>query len=124
MKNRYEASSDSRRFELIRFTAKGFSLVELMVVITIIAILIAVLLPVLSKAREQAAKVKCMAHLRQINVAIVMYRTDYRDYLPLGLHSALNSRPRGYYWFEHIGPYLQRSDQQDQIALNKDRSVL
>ena len=67
MKTRYEPSCNRHRFGRIRFTRKGFSLVELLVVIAVLAILIALLLPVLSKARQQAAKVTCMAHLRQIN---------------------------------------------------------
>ena len=68
-----------------KFENSAFTLVELLVVIAIIAILIAILLPALSKARDQANTVKCLANLRQIGQAAVMYTQDNKDQtLPAG----------------------------------------
>lgn len=63
-------------------TDRGFTLVELLVVISIIALLLAVLMPALSKARENGRKVVCGANLKQIGISLPLYAADYQDKLP------------------------------------------
>ena len=60
----------------------GFTLVELLVVISIIAILIALLLPALAKAKSLANSVACKANLHSMGVAMEEYESTYQNFLP------------------------------------------
>jgi prepilin-type N-terminal cleavage/methylation domain-containing protein/prepilin-type processing-associated H-X9-DG protein len=82
---------------------KGFSLVELLVVIAIVALLVALLLPVILRAREYAQQYTCQANLQAMGAAYHAYALDYRDCIvPLIRGSSIW---KGIDWYEVLMPY-------------------
>ena len=93
---------------------RGFTLVELLVVIAIIAILIALLLPAVQAAREAARRTQCMNNFKQIGIAMHNYHSA-RNTFPNGelyVHSAFNPENLDQYyakgWGVRILPYIEQ----------------
>lgn len=65
-----------------RLPQKGFTLVELLVVVAVIAILAAVLFPVFFAAREKARASACLSNYHQVGLAVQQYAADFDDHTP------------------------------------------
>jgi prepilin-type N-terminal cleavage/methylation domain-containing protein/prepilin-type processing-associated H-X9-DG protein len=100
---------------------RGFTLVELMVVIGIIALLISILMPSLRRAREAASSAACLSNLRQIGLAFATYANDHRgsvvpkDYYDLKNPSAV---PGNWAGILVDGKYLAAPAQPDPKSTN------
>lgn len=100
----------------------GFTLVELLVVITIIVILAAILFPVFASARKRARSAGCINNLKQLGTAARMYSTDYDGAITIGMRpSNPGTNDGAWYWrwfvyASNIQVYVCPSGHQEQRA--------
>ena len=95
----------------------GFTLVELLVVITIIGILIALLLPAVQAAREAARRMQCSNNLKQMGLAVQLY-AEARGSLPPGCNIVTAwGGQSGWPWTAFILPYTEAGNISNQLDL-------
>lgn len=104
----------------------GFTLVELLVVIGIIALLISILLPSLSKARQAATRTACLANVKQVTFAFNLYVNANKGYLPFSAPNNV-SRDEDWVWWQNtrianigdggIGPYLDLKEKNFKVLI-------
>jgi len=79
---------------------RGFTLIEMMIVVAIIAILVSILVPNFIRARAQAQTAACEANLKEIATALELYETDNDSYPPSGTVNTSNTA---------LQPYLKQT---------------
>jgi prepilin-type N-terminal cleavage/methylation domain-containing protein len=92
---------------------RGFTLIELMVVLAIISLLAGLLLPAVQKAREAANRITCANNLKQIGLALHMYHLTYEQ-LPPGCNTE-----GGATWAVLLFPYLEQDNLYHQWNLSQ-----
>lgn len=85
----------------------GFTLVELLSVIAIVAILSAILISTVSRVRESARTTQCLGNLRQLGLAVTLYTQDNSSNFPYAY------RVGGVFWYHAIEPYLGEAHHSD-----------
>lgn len=98
---------------------RGFTLVELLVVITIIGILIALLLPAVQAAREAARRIQCSNNLKQLGLAMHVYAESWASFFPPGSDLSNN----GHGLFTRLLPYIEQQGLFDLISETVPTSV-
>jgi len=102
----------------------GFSLIELLVVITIIAILAAMLLPAVQSSREAARQIQCRSRLRQIALGMRNYMATKEQFPPgaitwIGEYIGKRDGPGDFYddhgWYSQMGPFIGEQRWYDSI---------
>lgn len=103
-----------------RACSAGFSLIELLVVITIIGVLVALLLPAVQAAREAARRISCSNNLHQIGLGLHGYHEVHGCFPPGGIE-LISTTPSGrqYAWCAFILPFIEQGPLYDSIDFSR-----
>lgn len=99
----------------------GFTIIEMIVVIAIVAILLALILPAVQAAREESRRTQCRANLKQWGLALHSYHDVYRS-LPFGTTNnecgTADTHSKGWTWTAPLLPYLEHAEFYNQLDFN------
>jgi prepilin-type N-terminal cleavage/methylation domain-containing protein len=100
----------------------GFTLIEMLVVITIIAVLVALLLPAIQSAREAAHKLACLNNLKQIGLGFHTYHDTRKEFPPAQYLISTNTQgvrlACGFSWLVALLPQLEQSQLSERLDLH------
>ena len=114
MMTAFDVRASNQKSEIINQQSAGFTLVELLVVITIIGILIALLLPAVQAAREAARKMQCGNNFKQVGLAMHNHHNVYGCF-PMGM----GRKTTEYWsWSTFILPYVEQEGIYDGLSLS------
>jgi prepilin-type N-terminal cleavage/methylation domain-containing protein/prepilin-type processing-associated H-X9-DG protein len=102
----------------------GFTLVELLVVIGIIAVLIGILLPGLNAARRQSRSVKCLSSLRSLGQAFLVYAQNNQGMYPFARHDQYSYNGIQTRWADRLVPYVTSSTRDTSLQSAADYDML
>jgi prepilin-type N-terminal cleavage/methylation domain-containing protein/prepilin-type processing-associated H-X9-DG protein len=110
-------------FSPSRVVSRGFTLLELLTAIAVIATLAAMLLPALARAKEKGRSMACMNNLKQLGLATMMYADEYEDRLPynLGSREIVAAATTNYYpnWTSPILSWEKDPDNTNSVLLTQ-----
>jgi len=106
---------------------RGFTLIELVVVVAILSLLVAVFVPALRASRQKAKAVVCASNVRQLGIAVAAYSSnngtvphgfvDSDIEPPGGFPGSLDYNKKGWWWYNYIGQfYYKKTDQKSLIC--------
>ncbi len=87
---------------------RGFKLIELLVVVSIIALLVAILMPALGKARDSARGVVCLSNIKSLTTCMLQYANEFKSQFPVNGNADREQPTKTAYWYDEkrIGRYL------------------